>query len=463
MRLVFRDVDVDGARRTVEVCGGVVTRVAADLGVRPAPGAVEIDGHGGALLPGLHDHHMHLLAAAARTRSVDCTRTSDEPSLVRALRAAPGEWIRATGYHESTAGRLDRRVLDRWVPDRPLRVQHISGALWILNSCALEKVDHVLDGSSDVERDANGSPNGRLWRFDRRLAPALPSVALDLAAVGSRLSSFGLTGVTDATPDLASSSVDLLGRAVGSGELPLSVHLLGATEAAAATPGLSVGATKIVVEDHDLPDVDTLTSAVQRSHDAGRAVAVHTVSADSLAITVEALRRAGGGFEDRLEHAAVVLPGFEDDLRSLGVTVVTQPAFVSAHGDRYLREVDGNELPYLYRYATLLTRDIPVVASSDAPFGPDDPWDAIRTATTRRTAKGVLLGANEAVTPRVVLGSYLRDPAALHRVRRVVPGAPADLCLLREPLARALAEPSAEHVRLTVSSGTGMHRVTEPD
>ena len=35
-----------------------------------------------------------------------------------------GEWLRGTGYHESVAGELDRHALDRWVPARPVRVQH---------------------------------------------------------------------------------------------------------------------------------------------------------------------------------------------------------------------------------------------------------------------------------------------------------------------------------------------------
>ena len=46
-------------------------------------------------------------------------------------------WLRGVAYHESVAGPLDRDRLDAWVADRPLRVQHRSGALWMLNSAGI--------------------------------------------------------------------------------------------------------------------------------------------------------------------------------------------------------------------------------------------------------------------------------------------------------------------------------------
>lgn len=459
MTVVLRDVELDGVRTSVEVRDGVVVQIAADLPRRAD--TVEVDGHGGALLPGLHDHHLHLLSMAARASSVDATAAASEADLVRAIRAVPGPWVRVTGYEESLAGALDRHVLDRWAPGRALRVQHGSGALWMLSTTALAQVAHVVDDSADVERGADGAPTGRLWRYDARLAPALPPVPLDLGALGADLARHGLTGATDATPDIDPSSVRLLVNAVERGDLPLRVHLLGPSSAAAASGsgGVTVGARKIVVEDHALPDVERLAATVAAVHAAGRPVAVHTVSAESLVITVEALRRAGSRRGDRLEHAAVVVPGLEADLRTLGVAVVTQPGFVRAHGDRYRREVAAADLPWLYRYATLQQHDVPVVASSDAPFGPLDPWQVMEAARSRRTRGGAVLGGGESVPTAEVLDSYLRDPADLSRRRRVAVGARADLCLLRVPLATALAEPAAEHVRLTVTAAAGTERV----
>src|SRR5262245_13535437 len=108
----------------VRIAGERVAEVAPELA--PLPGEERLDAAGGALLPGLHDHHLHLLALAAR--SARCgppeVRTRDE--LARALGAARlhAGWIRGTGYHESVAGALDRRDLDALAPGAAVRVQH---------------------------------------------------------------------------------------------------------------------------------------------------------------------------------------------------------------------------------------------------------------------------------------------------------------------------------------------------
>ncbi len=83
------------------------------------------------------------------------------------------DWIRAVGYHQSVAGDLDRDVLDRMIPDRPVRVQHRSGILWVCNSAALAALDAEHETAPGVERDAAGRLTGRLWRMDRWLGHQL--------------------------------------------------------------------------------------------------------------------------------------------------------------------------------------------------------------------------------------------------------------------------------------------------
>jgi predicted amidohydrolase YtcJ len=173
--LVLRDVVVEGRLVDVRTGGGVVTEIERRLA--PRPGDDEIDGGRGALIPGLHDHHIHLLALAAAERSpqVGPPYVTDEAqfaaTLVRTHRELePGEWLRAIGYHESAAGPLDRWRLDAVVADRPVRVQHRTGGAWILNSVALERTGMLGDGDVDVpgiERDRDGRLTGRLLGLDR--------------------------------------------------------------------------------------------------------------------------------------------------------------------------------------------------------------------------------------------------------------------------------------------------------
>lgn len=405
MSLVLRDVEVDGDRVDVLVEEDHIAAIGSGL-----DGDEVINGHGGVLLPGLHDHHLHLLALAAARASVDVGPGLD------ALRLAPdGDWVRAVNSRES----VDRHALDALVPDRPVRVQHRSGGLWMLNSVAIERVAQVLDDSPDVERDAQGEPTGRLWRYDARLRPALLDSSPDLLAVVNELLGYGITSVTDATPDLDAETVRLLH------DLPIPVTLLGDPDGDAPR--------KLLLRDHDLPAYDDLVARIGATHAAGRAVAVHCVTRESLLLTLAVLDEVGRLPGDRIEHAAVV----PDATMLRGLTVVTQPAFVTTRGDDYARDVDRRDLPHLYPYAGLLTAGVDVRPSSDAPYGPLDPWEVIRSARDRD------LGPDERVSAATALSGYLRH--------RIEVGGPARLCLLHVPLARALEAPDAQLVRLTLS------------
>lgn len=388
---VLRDVEVAGARVDVRVARGVVAAVGPGLSLIDSED--EIDGQGGALLPGLHDHHLHVWATAAARASVDCREG------LGALVAATGDRVRGVRSAES----VDRAVLDGLVPDRSVRVQHRSGALWMLNSAALAELEALgrLSHDPGVERDDRGRPTGRLWRVDHLLRDTWPSVG-DLEALGRELAGYGVTGVTDATPDLADAP-----------SLPQAVTLL--------------GRRKLLLHDHDLPTFDELAARVSERHASGLPVAVHCVTRESLLLTLAVLDEVGRLPGDRIEHAAVV----PDPAALRGLLVVTQPGFLADRGDDYRRDVDADDLPHLYRFASLLEAGVDAVASSDAPYGPADPWEVIRAACRRDLLPG------ERVTPEVALAGYLRGPD-LGPQRRVRAGEPGALTLLHTPLAEAL-------------------------
>ncbi|MCG8315777.1 MAG: CoA transferase, partial [Pseudomonadales bacterium] len=90
----------------------------------PQPNETVIDAHGGALLPGLNDHHIHFLSYAASLASVDCSpnKVIDRKGLINALQQNAGtiEWLRGFGYHESIAGDIDCHWLDQYGPNRPV-------------------------------------------------------------------------------------------------------------------------------------------------------------------------------------------------------------------------------------------------------------------------------------------------------------------------------------------------------
>jgi len=270
----------------VRIAGGRV--VECEPGLRPAPGEEEIDAAGCALLPGLHDHHVHLraLAAARASVQVGLGQVRSAAELSARLReadaaAAPGAWLRCVGYHESVAGPLDRWALDRLVAGpgvdqappgrraRPVRVQHRTGALWVVNSAAVTALG--LDDGEDlagIERGADGRATGRLWRLDRWLADRVPArtaeAAGGLASVSARAASLGVTGFTDATPGATGVDVAGLAAACADGTIVQRLHCMaaasvsGASVSGASVSGavrgrFSIGPVKIMLDDDTLP------------------------------------------------------------------------------------------------------------------------------------------------------------------------------------------------------------------
>jgi predicted amidohydrolase YtcJ len=454
------DAEVDGRRVDVRMADGGIAAVGT--GVRQA-GDVVVPADGGALLPGLHDHHLHLLAMAAADRSIDLATPAAagpagfDAAVSAAARAArAGTWLRAVGY-DDPHGPLDRHRLDRLVGARPIRVQHRSGAAWVLSTQALVELGLVDDPHPGVERDGAGSPTGVLFRLDEVLAERLPhDEPPDLAPVGERLARLGVTGVTDATPYVDGGAFALLAEARRGGALPQRVVVTGGPRlAASAVPaGLGRGPVKVVVTDDALPSIDDLAAAYAAARRAGRSVAVHCVTRVGLVLALAAWDIVATEPGDRIEHGSVIPVELIGELAARGLTVVTQPGFLANRGDRYRTEVEADDQPHLYRCGSLLDAGVAVAGSTDAPFGPEDPWLAIRTAVDRRAASGAVVGGDEVLPARRALGLFLGAPDAPGGLERAVAvGAPADVVLLAEPLAEALAHPSAALVRHTWIAG----------
>ena len=95
-----------------------------------------------------------------------------------------------------------------------------------------------------------------------------------------------------------------------------------------------------------------------------------------------------------------------------------------------------------------------VGGSTDAPFGPDDPWIAIRAAIDRRAPNGERVGDDVGLAPSSALNLFLaplESPGGPARTVRV--GAPADLCLLDAPMHHILGDPQSRHVAMTIAGG----------
>ncbi len=454
----------DGTVADVCIDGASVTAIGMHLQARP--GEALLEARGGALLPGLHDHHVHMMALATSLQSLRCgpPEVSTAAELERRLRqrdALPiegdDEWIRGIGYHESVAGDIDRAWLDRVVPSRCVRIQHRSGRLWILNSRGLERLaPSAADSRVTRMRSPAGLAQGRVLDADSWLRARLGGRPPSLHRVSALLSSHGVTGVTDASAANTRREQQYFLEVTARGELVQQVIVMGdaSLNAAIDTGLVRCGPTKIYLRESALPETEELRAWILRSHAARRPVAVHCVTDAELVFAVAAIAEVGSRPGDRIEHASVAPPELVSLLAEQRLTVVTQPNFVRERGDTYLAEVPAGDRPWLYRGRGFLDAGIRLAAGTDAPLGDPNPWLAMQAAIDRRTTGGRTLGEAESLSPEEALALFSGEPLAPGGgLNRITIGSPADLCLLDRPWSDARRNLAATRVSATVQRG----------
>lgn len=420
-----------------------------------------LDARGAALLPGLHDHHIHLAALAARAGSISCgpPEVTTRAELRTAL-ARPGTgWLRGIGYHESVMGLPTARELDALVADRPLRIQHRSGRLWLLNSAAIDDLLSCATAPPGLDRST-----GHLFEEDDWLREALGSTPPDFAAISAELAGYGVTGVTDMSPRNDPAMAAHFAAQMQGGALVQHCRLAGSLALANTAPGpWRLGEAKLHLHEAAFPPFEETVAFIATAHAQGRAVAIHCVSEVELVFALAALEEAGVAPGDRIEHASVADAAHVARIAALGLAVVTQPHFLLERGDRYLLDVEPRHHADLYRLASLKATGITLAGGSDAPFGGPDPWTAMQAAVSRRTRDGATITANEALSPEEALALYLADPEGLGRQRRIAPGEPADFVLLDRPWSEARERLTSADVRATLVAGRLVHdRIHQP-
>jgi predicted amidohydrolase YtcJ len=418
------------------------------------PEAEVLDLEGRPVIAGLVDQHSHLRALASSWTSVDVSPEALKlagglaPALERGRARLPTGWLRAVGYDTVASGPLDRDALDAAVAG-PVRVQDRSGVMWVLDSAGLAAVlpAERADWPAGVETDATGRATGRLFRLDAWLRRRVPSMLPDLATVGRWLAGRGVTTVVDASATNGPAELDDFADA----GLPQRLVVMTAEAELVAPEGVALGPVKVLLDDTSLPPLDELAARVAGAHAAGRVVAVHCVTTVQLVLALSAGLRRG----DRIEHGSVIPDDVVPLVADRGVTVVTQPGLVRTRGDRYLREVDDDEVAALYRLGTLRRAGIPVAIGTDAPYGPADPWVHVAAALDRCTADGATVGVDEEVDLATALSLLQRDPLAPHKAAEgFLPGGRADFCVLDTGWTELTQDPAAVAIRSTWIGGS---------
>jgi predicted amidohydrolase YtcJ len=399
-----------------------------------------------AVIPGIHDFHVHLVGLARTRAGVVLDDAADAHEIALRLRERlahlPGDaWLTGRGWSEAQlAGGL--RPLLEAVGERPVYLSSHDGHSAWASPAALRaggvRAEMPDPEGGRIERDAAWRPTGILREtaldLVDRVVPRLRGADLKphLRAVLEELSRFGITGVTEAgdytdangvgvDAALGDSYTALTGLAdLLDGRLRLTIGIPVDALAAAGERGLRTGeplagrrtlrfgwakeyadgalgsGTAALFEPAscggrdagilrvDAGELDRLFATSRRS---GIALAVHAIGDRAVATVLDAVERAGprpdGLPADRMEHAQLVRPSDAPRFAALGVVASIQPIHSAA--DRDLVEACwAGRQDAAYAWRSLADAGALLTAGSDAPVEAVDPWLGLFAALHRR-------------------------------------------------------------------------------
>ena len=395
-----------------------------------------------AVIPGLHDFHIHLVGMARARRAVRVDDARDAAEIASRMSAAASTtaldgWISGRGWSErQLAGGTD--ALEAAVGGRAaFLMSHDGHSAWA--SSGARRLAGISASSPDpaggrIERDAGGFPTGILR--ERALDLVAPLVSrLQGAALRDpldetirELNGFGITGVSEAGDytDLNGIGADAaLGDSYSSltdlgdlldGRLRLTLGIPADAVPAAASRGhrtgevlagrrtlrfgwakqytdgaLGSGTAALFSPQGELGIMrvgpERLDRDLSGARAAGIGVAMHAIGDRAIASALDAVERAsprGPGVPcDRIEHAQLLRASDARRFASLGVVASIQP--IHAAADRDLVEAGwADRRGDAYAWRSLANAGALLVAGSDAPVESVHPWLGMFAAVHRR-------------------------------------------------------------------------------
>ena len=165
------------------------------------------------------------------------------------------------------------------------------------------------------------------------------------------------------------------------------------------------------------PGREELNESVAAIHASGLQAVIHAIEEPEIEAACDAIacalrRHPRPDHRHRIEHCSVCPPNLLRRIADLGITIVTQPAFIHLSGDRYLKTVSRDQRAHLYAIGSMIGCGLRVGFSSDCPISDVNPMVGIQAAVTRMTEDGTVLLPQERVSVSDALLAYTLDAAA---------------------------------------------------
>ncbi|KQZ84382.1 metal-dependent hydrolase [Microbacterium sp. Root166] len=456
----------------------------APAGALPRRGRV-LDAGGAWLIPGLWDHHVHVVqwALAAQRESLGVASSAAHAAalMARAPVLPDGRRVGA-GFRDALwSDAPSLAVLDAATGEVPTYLVNADvHSVW-LNSAALRREGFEPDGTGILREEPAFEISRRLNAVDASVAdPLVASMARDAAARG-------IVGIVDL--DMAWNE-DAWARRIAAGFDTLRVEFgiypefldraiaeglqTGDAARGAASDLARVGSLKVITDgslgtrtaatsrpypgdphNHGLLTVDvaTLIDLMTRATGAGIASAIHAIGdvANSHALDAFAATGAWG----TIEHAQLVAHADIPRFARLGVGASVQPEH--AIDDRDMTDaIWAEQTAQPYPLRSLADSGANLLFGSDAPVAPLDPWAAMAAAVFRtRDGREPWQGAQSIPAATALAASTHGGSADADRIE---PGARADLALCTgDPLAATAEQLRGMTVGATLLAGRLTH------
>ena len=471
----------------------VGTRAEVDAAVGPGTRRIALGGR--VAIPAFNEAHMHLLPyglglAQVNLRAEEVQSLDEVLGRIRAAaRTAPkGAWVLGRGYDHSAldVGRHPTAAeLDAAAPDNPVWIVRTCGHMAVANSAALRMagVGHnTPDPEGGVIERRGGALTGLVQERAMRLVSASipkPDEARMVDAIEAacrNLAAMGFASATDMNVGMTAGMAEVAAyeAAKRDGRLPLRMWQVlagnpeGIAEAAweaglrpmAGDDELRWGAVKVFADgsaggltaaffDRYLPadtrgvftfPDETMHALLRRYHEQGWQLDIHAIGDAAIEQVLQGMEAADtpahafAGRRHRIEHCGFVTRDQRRRMLARGILPVPQPVFLYEFGDTYIANLGRERSEYAYPMRTWLEEGHHPAASSDCPVSTVDPFINLATMLTRRTNKGTVLGAEEALTAEQAVhcqswcGAYTQF--AEDRRGTLEPGMQADIAVL---------------------------------
>jgi len=415
-----------------------------------APGTSVLDAHGGTVLPGFNDSHVHFVDGSSLLSQVHLADATTREEFTRRVAAyAKGlqksQWVLGGNWdHEKFPGATmpTREWIDVVTPDNPAWLDRYDGHMGLANTAAL-KLAGVDRNTPDppggtILRDAEGNPTGALkdaaaGLVERVIPP--PSEEQLTRAIRAGLEEARRVGLTSVQDISHAPEMRVYQKLLAAGELtarfycitpiqgyeaPLHAGItagfgndwirtgalkgfadgsLGSTTALFFEPYNDAPGTRGLFNAMMLPEGHMLQMA-QPADAAGLQIAIHAIGDraihEILTMYEEIARRNGPprslgparGRRWRIEHVQHLLASDYDAFARLGVIASMQPYHAIDDGRWAEKRIGHERAKSSYAWRSLLDHGAKLAFGTDWPVAPLNPLLGLYAAVTRATLDG---------------------------------------------------------------------------